>query len=76
MPTSGLTGIRGFFVKKWYWILIVIWCCTGLPALILTIGFAGGVPSWPTSDTALAWLLAWLLIGAPVIAFPFARRND
>ncbi|MEA3052854.1 MAG: hypothetical protein QOG72_1757 [Sphingomonadales bacterium] len=61
-------------MKKWYWIAIAIWCVTGLPVLLLGIGFAGGIPSWPTADTTLPWMLAWLLIFAPLILFPFGRK--
>ena len=63
-------------MRRWYWIALIVWCLTGLPILLLAIGFGGGHLSWPTSDTALPWATAGLIILSPVILFPFARNPD
>ena len=62
-------------MQKWYWIMLAVWCVTGLPGLILGIGFAGGLPSLPTADEVIPWMLVWLLILAPLILAPFAKKR-
>jgi hypothetical protein len=62
-------------MKKWYWIVVAVWCFTGLPVLLLGIGFAGGMPSLPTADTVIPWMVGWLLILAPLLLLPFGRKD-
>ena len=62
-------------MKTWYWIVVGLWAFTGLPGLLIGINYAGGMPSWPTSDTALVWLIAWTWILSPLLLFPIARKR-
>lgn len=72
VPASGNSGR----FQKWFWIFCAVWCLTGIPVLLLSVGFSGGMPSWPTSDTAIPWILGWLLILSPMILFFFGRKDQ
>jgi hypothetical protein len=62
-------------MKRWYWIALVIWIFTGLPILLVGIGFSGGDLSLPTADTVEPWIIGWLIILYPIILFPFGREK-
>lgn len=62
-------------MKTWYWVVVAIWAVTGLPGLLLGLAFGEGALSWPTADTALQWLLAWVWIASPLLLLPIARKS-
>jgi hypothetical protein len=58
-------------MQKWYWVFLFVWVCTGLP---FSVGWLGSDLSWPTADTALPWMVGWLIVFAPILLLPFGRK--
>lgn len=71
-------------IRKWYWAVLAIWIITGLPMIIIGVGFAGpdlfsleGLLSIFTPDFRgfrdfFSWLLAFSVAFAPGLLLPFA----
>jgi hypothetical protein len=75
-------------VSRWFWIAIVIWIFTGLPIMIVAIGFAGpdlftfqGVADLLTPDIRtisglVSWAFGWSMILFPLLLLPFAIKKQ
>ena len=75
-------------MRRWYWLILGVWVFTGLPMLVLGIGFAGPevftlrgliiLFTPPLSYGAgefLWWIGGWAWIFAPLWTAPFALRR-
>lgn len=74
-------------VAKWFWVLLVVWCITGLPILIIGIGFAGieffafktillmFQFEFDSLESFLTTLVGRLVSFLPVLALPFALKR-
>jgi hypothetical protein len=75
-------------MRSWYWFILLIWAFTGLPMLVLGIGFAGPEVFTPRglvilftpplsygAGEFLWWICGWMVIAIPLWAAPLARRR-
>jgi hypothetical protein len=75
-------------VRQWYYGVLGLWVITGLPLLVLGIGFAGpeiftpgGIitaltPPLDSLGDFSTWLLAWIVVLAPFVTLPFALKKQ
>lgn len=67
-------------IKGWYKIVLIVWLVTGLPIIILAVGFAGGSPfrdldfSYYTAADISVWLFGWIAALTPLWLAPFGIR--
>jgi uncharacterized membrane protein YhaH (DUF805 family) len=74
-------------IRKWYWIVLVVWLITGFPILIIGIGFAGPdlftfeglltifTPDFQSFRAFFSWLSSFLIVFLPALLLPLALEK-